>query len=1470
MIVVASAATLSLSFSTGYLNDFVQQNEIPFIPSRNMPKSPKLGKKAVSNDVAKIPQSSYEEAQKDEIQVLQSIFMDDFEHVETRSAWSKAVERAFRIKLHAASDLSTAVTLCVNLTATYPKTVPLLSLNHVASIKSVYVKRLQQVLAEKPKELLGEVMIYEIASLLQDILEDAATEQQRDKALPSLEEERAEKEAAATELLQKKEQEILKREAEEKVEETRVLQQLLEEELKRRSDKRKKHRKATTEVSRDALQTECIEFDQDTVWRSEGATEIVFRAVALLMELQHGPVTRVYTARPVVDKSSSSVLIVKRAVLGSNPMKKMMLDVEDELERLKTLQHSNIISVLDFRIWNESGEWHLDVLSEYGNKASLRDMLLFSDVLPVARVRSMFIEILQGLDFYHKKGIIHSRLHCGNILLCQGDEGAISIKLVDACFQYTLHTMKWDADKRSNSRPMNQSTLAWQPPELTSPSPASRSRKSDMWDAGVVLVMMLFGLDTPLRVSSPRSIKDLSDPLDNLLAEILNEDPRKRPNAFDTLPHEFLRTDAPATVQSSQGRRTQASSNFVPAVLRQESSVLTSSRYASDWVESGRLGKGGYGEVVKARNRLDGRIYAIKKITQKTPAELSQVLSEVYLLATLNHPYVVRYFAAWPEEDLASVSTEDSTISGSSMLESESFHLGMSTSGLDFISSTGYPKIKFGDSGDSDEESDDSDDSDEEDQTSSVEDTDDVDDTDTGEAAHSAGRQTIKSTLYIQMEYCEKLNLRDIIRRDLHKRTDDIWRLLRQILEGLTHIHSHGIIHRDLKPENIFIDSVNNPRIGDFGLATNDFSTDRMVNQRSNEEEMTRSIGTALYVAPEIRSTGSGSYTAKVDQYSLGIILFEMCYPLSTGMERHHVLGALRQSDCTLPSDFLSNTSRKLQAEIIESLIKHRPSERPSSAELLRSGKIPMQIEDETIRLALQGLSDDSSPYYQKMMAALFAQSSQQHVRDQMWDIRSQSNVQEQQKMLIMQDVIRSTLIDCFKRHGAVESQRPILLPISPYSAMENVVKLLDQSGTVVQLPYDLTLPYARSIAKHGSLFEKTFAFGTVYRQAPVGAAPHSNHEVDVEIVTLSGADQALQEAEILKIVDEVLDEFPSLAATTMCYHINHSALLDLIMDFVKVPLAQRSVVKEILSKLGIHQWTWQKIRMELRVPAIGLSAACLDELARFDFRDVPEKTFAQLQDIFAGSPLMPRLHTVFTHISGLAEYLVRIGLKRKVYCAPLSNFNDRYYQDGVMFQCLFDTKKRDVLAAGGRYDKLILDHQNALPNADSQPKLQAVGVKIAWDRLTASMLRYTKQPGGKFLRKTEEVDETSRWAARRCDVLVAAFDPAIHRSLGIKLVSDLWANDISAELASDTRSPEELVQRYRDDRHAWHVIIKHEAGATGKPDLRLRNMDKKEDLDLRTTDLVTFLRTELHDRGAGTAAGPDRARLVRQSSTLR
>jgi serine/threonine protein kinase len=81
----------------------------------------------------------------------------------------------------------------------------------------------------------------------------------------------------------------------------------------------------------------------------------------------------------------------------------------------------------------------------------------------------------------------------------------------------------------------------------------------------------------------------------------------------------------------------------------------SSSRFATDFQLIRRLGKGAFGRVLQARNRLDGQTYAIKVVPLprrlKKGVELNRKLRrEVTTLSRLLHVRVVRYFQAWVED----------------------------------------------------------------------------------------------------------------------------------------------------------------------------------------------------------------------------------------------------------------------------------------------------------------------------------------------------------------------------------------------------------------------------------------------------------------------------------------------------------------------------------------------------------------------------------------------------------------------------------------------------------------------------------------------------------------------------------------------------------------------------------------------------------------------------------------------------
>ena len=108
-------------------------------------------------------------------------------------------------------------------------------------------------------------------------------------------------------------------------------------------------------------------------------------------------------------------------------------------------------------------------------------------------------------------------------------------------------------------------------------------------------------------------------------------------------------------------------------------------------------------------------------------------------------------------------------------------------------------------------------------------------------------------------------------------------RHVRKIGEALQYLHGKGIVHRDLKPENLILTDKSDHaelKIADFGLS-------KIVEDIASST-MATACGTWAYAAPEVRGPGAfqpppppgapplakPSYTAKVDIWSLGVILY--------------------------------------------------------------------------------------------------------------------------------------------------------------------------------------------------------------------------------------------------------------------------------------------------------------------------------------------------------------------------------------------------------------------------------------------------------------------------------------------------------------------------------------------------------------------------------------------------------------------
>ena len=98
------------------------------------------------------------------------------------------------------------------------------------------------------------------------------------------------------------------------------------------------------------------------------------------------------------------------------------------------------------------------------------------------------------------------------------------------------------------------------------------------------------------------------------------------------------------------------------------------------------------------------------------------------------------------------------------------------------------------------------------------------------------------STLYIVMEYCEKGDLSQILKKQ-QLQEQKIWKFFIQISIGLEYLHSKQILHRDIKSLNIFLSNDDSIRIGDLGVA-------KILNNTHAFAQT--QVGSPYYLSPEL------------------------------------------------------------------------------------------------------------------------------------------------------------------------------------------------------------------------------------------------------------------------------------------------------------------------------------------------------------------------------------------------------------------------------------------------------------------------------------------------------------------------------------------------------------------------------------------------------------------------------------------
>ncbi len=342
-----------------------------------------------------------------------------------------------------------------------------------------------------------------------------------------------------------------------------------------------------------------------------------------------------------------------------------------------------------------------------------------------------------------------------------------------------------------------------------------------------------------------------------------------------------------------------------------------------------------------------------------------------------------------------------------------------------------------------------------------------------------------------------------------------------------------------------------------------DASREGLSTSFSGNADLTKGIGTPFYISPEQLRSG-GSYNRKVDMYALGIMLFEMVYPITTAMERHRVLAALRES-ITFPVDF--ETQHPTEAAVVRMLLDHDPKGRPTARQLLDSDMLPSNLDQEIVKEALRTITPDSTTH-SDLMRRLFAREPDTRI-DYTYDFNSAEHPFSLDLSVATMHVT-DLAADVARKRGALRVDPMLLMPKrSALLDLSSCALLLDEAGQPVALPYDLTVPFARFVAHNKIASLRRFSVGRVYRRNPAGGQPRGLLECDFDVV--GPASHALQhEAETIAFC---CDFFESLSMHDMAFSvvINHSALLDAVLRLCQVRSANRAAALKLFTQAPRH-----------------------------------------------------------------------------------------------------------------------------------------------------------------------------------------------------------------------------------------------------------------------------------------------------------
>jgi len=177
--------------------------------------------------------------------------------------------------------------------------------------------------------------------------------------------------------------------------------------------------------------------------------------------------------------------------------------------------------------------------------------------------------------------------------------------------------------------------------------------------------------------------------------------------------------------------------------------------------------------------------------------------------------------------------------------------------------------------------------------------------------------------LYLAMEHCQS-NLKVLRHQHIKFSESMIRQIMRDICNGLRHLHNQKIVHLDIKPENILYSKTKKYKIADLGLSR--------IAQRSNHEDINE--GDCRYLAQELLRDFPENQIpdlTKADIFSFGATIYELM--IGSDLPKNGVeWNDLRAGNLYKLNQL--NYSNSLKS-MLRSMMHSDPAKRPSANELL-------------------------------------------------------------------------------------------------------------------------------------------------------------------------------------------------------------------------------------------------------------------------------------------------------------------------------------------------------------------------------------------------------------------------------------------------------------------------------------------------------------------------------------------------------